>query len=47
MAEKQELTVNGGEVTSFIGQAIASGAPVETLERLFALREKVKAHGAA
>jgi NADH dehydrogenase/NADH:ubiquinone oxidoreductase subunit G len=34
-------------VESFISQAIASNAPVETLERLFDLRAKVKAEAAS
>jgi ERF superfamily len=46
MEKKQQLATGGSDVTSFIGQAVASGAPVETLERLFALREKVKAEAA-
>lgn len=35
-----------GEVASFIQQAIAQNLPVETMEKLFALREKVKAEAA-
>src|SRR5918999_3893966 len=34
------------EVAVFIGQAIEKGLPVETMEKLFALREKVKAEQA-
>jgi hypothetical protein len=35
-----------GEVAIFIEQAIEKGLPVETMEKLFALREKVKAEQA-
>jgi hypothetical protein len=45
--EKKEVMVKAEKpdtsVESFIAQAIAQNVPVETLERLFALREKVKA----
>jgi len=34
------------EVSTFISQAISAGLPVETMERLFSLREKVKAEQA-
>ena len=34
------------EVAVFISQAIEKGLPVETMEKLFALREKVKAEQA-
>ena len=44
--EKQEIKTADNSVESFISQAIASGAPIETLERIFTLREKVKAEQA-
>lgn len=37
---------NSNEVSTFIQQAIEQNLPVETLERLFSLREKVKAEQA-
>lgn len=42
-----ELQVStGAEVQTFISQAIAANAPIETMERLFDLRAKVKAEAA-
>ena len=49
MKKRNEVAVLGKEsasVDTFISQAISAGLPVETLERLFALREKVKAEAA-
>jgi hypothetical protein len=45
---KRELAVkeSPNEIDSFISQAIAVNAPVETLERLFALHKEVKAEKA-
>jgi ERF superfamily len=44
---KQEIaTVPGNETSNFIQSAIANGASAETLERLFALHEKVQANRA-
>ncbi len=39
-------TAASHEVGTFIMQAIQQGTPVEVMERLFALREKVKAEAA-
>lgn len=48
MAKKEKSLVvkESTSVESFISQALAINAPVETMERLFALREKVKAEQA-
>lgn len=51
MAEKKEVVVvkkvkQDTSVDNFISQAISSNQPVEVMERLFALREKVKAEHA-
>lgn len=40
---KKELQVQDSSIDSFISQAIASNAPIETMERLFALHEKAVA----
>ena len=39
----KEITKQQTEVSGFIEQAIAKGLPVETMEKLFALRKEVKA----
>ncbi|MDE1971171.1 MAG: ERF family protein [Patescibacteria group bacterium] len=48
MEEKKMVKKNEepASVNSFISQAISQGLPVETMERLFSLREKVKAEQA-
>lgn|SRR3990167_1916633 len=48
MKKTKEITVSKDEssVTNLISQAIAGNVSVETLERLFSLREKVKAEAA-
>lgn len=49
MKKKNEVAViekESASVETFISQAISAGLPVETLERLFGLREKVKAEAA-
>lgn len=46
---KSEIAIvkeSSQQVETFISQAIAAGLPVETMERLFGLREKVKAEQA-
>lgn len=43
---KKPVSPETGSVESFISQAIQQNVPVETLERLFALREKVNAERA-
>ena len=47
-AKKETAIVEAKDssVNSFISQAIAQGLPVETMEKLFTLREKVKAEQA-
>lgn len=45
-AETREVAVKETSVSEFISQAIAQNLPVETMERLFDLRERVKAETA-
>ncbi len=44
--ERAPETADENSVTTFISQAIAANAPIETMERLFELRSKVKAEAA-
>jgi hypothetical protein len=46
MKKKDTALVEANSVDSFITQAIAANAPIETLERLFALHKDVKAEHA-
>src|SRR3954470_10422840 len=47
MKKPKDLAIaENGSVDNFISQAIAANAPIETLERLFALHKDVKAEQA-
>lgn len=46
MAKSKEVVVKGNSVDALLSQAVANNVSVETMEKLFALREKVKAEQA-